>query len=121
LLADPFTADPFTAPSAATPLTIPYTDDQHARLAALAAEARAITASGKSPNFNALWQKHLPDVPRARPSTPSASAQLPRNSAHPNAQSPADRPSPSAVQNETTQQVATTTRVAAEPPIARNP
>jgi hypothetical protein len=63
-----------------------FTADRKACLSALAAEAKAIRERGESPDLDALWQKHLPGVPRHSSLSPSAFPDLPRNSAHPNAQ-----------------------------------
>jgi hypothetical protein len=41
-----------------------YLGDRNARMSAMAAEAKALHQRGQSVDFGALWEKHLPDVPR---------------------------------------------------------
>ncbi|MEX2142808.1 MAG: hypothetical protein WD894_26365 [Pirellulales bacterium] len=63
-----------------------YTADRKTRLSALAAEAKATRQRGGAVDFDALWEKHLPGVPRHISPSPSASPTLPRNNTHSNAQ-----------------------------------
>jgi hypothetical protein len=109
------------SPSAemARPAIDPITAERNARVAALQAEVIAIRDAGQTPDLESLWRKHLPGVPF--PPYASESPNLARNSAHPNAQSSPAPTSPSASQNDVTQQFATSAHVAAEPAIAQNP
>jgi hypothetical protein len=113
------TSSPLAA--GATAVVDAFTADRKARLAALGAEVKALRDAGHDPDLHALWRKHLPGVPLNIPPSCSASPDLPRNSAHPNAQSSPAPVSPSASQSDAQQQLATNAPLVAEPAIAQNP